>query len=87
MDQREVGFSVDKSARDSVEQTKLPLCLQCRRDRFTAESAEEREARLEQIRARRRERLATESTEERDARLQRRRDQLTTESAEGRELG
>ena len=37
------------------------LTTYARRDRFTTESAEEREARLEQIKARRR---ATESTEE-----------------------
>ena len=59
------------------------LSLQCRHDQLTTKSAEEREARLQQMSALQRERLATESTEERKARLQWRRDQLTTERERG----
>ena len=51
------------------------------RDRLTAESPEEREARLQQMR----DRLAVESPEERDTRLQQMRDRLTAESPEERE--
>ena len=46
------------------------------RERLATESAEEREARLQQMSSRQRERLATESAEEREARLQQMRDQL-----------
>ena len=55
------------------------------RDRLATESAEEREARLQQMR----DQLAIESVEEREARLQqmstRQRERLATESAEERE--
>ena len=51
------------------------------RDRLASESADEREARLQQMR----DRLAAESADEREARLQQMRDRLATESAEERE--
>ena len=43
------------------------LSLQQRYDRLIADSAEQREARLQEVSARQRERLATESEEERES--------------------
>ena len=54
------------------------------RARCAAQTAEERDARLRQIRDNRRQSLATESEEERAARLQQMRDRLASETEEER---